>query len=198
MGEPIAPPAESELCCRPGFEMLITFVLVFLACLFPAVVFAIARRRSASKLSPSELTSQLQPVDIEAFCNLVDHDEESFLRSNLPPALFRSIQRERLLAATEYVAAVSHNAAILTRLGDAVRHHSDTSIAQAAQQLANNAVRLRLNCFLVTVNLWTAIALPGATLSSGSLVDRYQQINGLTRNLLRLRTPGSQASVSAG
>ena len=178
--------------------MLITVVLVFLACLFPAVVFAITRRRSASKLSPSDLTSQLQPVDIEAFCNLVDHDEESFLRSNLPPALCRSIQRERLRAATEYVAAVSHNAAILTRLGDAVRHHPDTSISQAAQQLANNAVRLRLNCFLVTVNLWTAIALPGATLSSGSLVDRYQQINGLTRNLLRLRTPGSQASVSAG
>ena len=198
MGEPIACSAEWRYAAARGSEMLITVILVFFACLFPAVIFAITRRRSASKLSPSELTSQLQPVDIEAFCNLVDHDEESFLRSNLPPALFRSIQRERLRAATEYVAAVSHNAAILTRLGDAVRHHPDTSIAQAAQQLANNAVRLRLNCFLVTVNLWTAIALPGATLSSGSLVDRYQQINGLTRNLLRLRTPGSQASVSAG
>jgi hypothetical protein len=180
--------------------MLITVVLIFVACLLPVVVFAVSRRRSSFNVSPNKLTSQLQPVDIEAFCNLVDPDEESFLRTNLPPALFRSVQRERLLAATEYVAAVSHNAAVLTRLGEAMRHHADAGIAQAAQQLANNAVRLRLHCFLVTANLWTAIALPGAALPSGSVVERYQQLNGLTRNLARLRAPasGSQASVTGG
>lgn len=182
------------------FDMLITVVIIFVACLLPVVVFAITRRRSSLKVSPGELTSQLQPVDIEAFCNLVDPDEESFLQTNLPPALFRSVQRERMRAAIEYVAAVSRNAAILTRLGEAARSHSDADVARAAQQLANNAVRLRLHCFFVTANLWTAIALPGTGLSSGSLVERYQQINGLSRNLLRLRAPanGSHATVSAG
>lgn len=180
--------------------MLMIVVLIFVACLLPVVVFAISRRRSASRLSPAELTSQLQPVDIEAFRNLIDPDEESFLQTNLPPALFRSVQRERLRAAIEYVAAVSRNAAILTRVGEAVRDYSDAGVAEAAQELANNAVRLRLHCFLVTANLWTAIALPAASLSSGSVVERYQQINGLTRKLLRMRAPanGSHASVSAG
>jgi|HubBroStandDraft_6_1064221.scaffolds.fasta_scaffold345461_2 hypothetical protein len=180
--------------------MLITIIVVFVAILLPVVVFVLARRRSSLNLLPSELTSQLHPVDIEAFCNLIDPDEEHFLRTNLPPALFRSIQRERLLAATEYVAAVSHNAAVLTRLGEAARFHAEAGVAHAAQQLANRAVRLRLHCLLVRVNLWTAIAWPGAGLSSGSFVERYEQINGLTRTLLRLRAPAnsSHASVSAG
>lgn len=180
--------------------MLITVLLIFVACLLPVLVFYIARRRSSLGVSPSELTAQLRLVDIEAFCNLVDPDEESFLRTNLPPALYRSIQRQRLLAATEYVAAVSHNAAILTRLGEAARHHADAGVARAAEELANRAVRLRLHCLLVTLNLWAAIALPGAALSSGSLVEHYEQMNGLTRNLLRLRTPASssQAPASAG
>jgi len=198
--ETVVRPAEGEVCCRSRFEMLITIILVFVACLLPVLVFAVARRRSAFSGSPSELAAQLHPVDIEAFCNLIDPDEEDFLRTNLPPTLFRSIQRERLLAATEYVAAVSHNAAILTKFGGAIRDHADVTVALAAQQLANNAIRLRLHCFLVRANLWTAIALPGAGLLSGSFVERYQQINGLTRTLLRLRAPANstQASVSAG
>ncbi len=195
-----------ELCSRrctsyaaaTGFKMLITVLLVFVACLVPVLVFAVTRRRGTLEVPAGELTAQLYWVDIEAFCNLVDPDEESFLRTNLPPALFRSIQRERLLAATDYVAAVSHNAALLTRLGEAARHHADAVVAQTAEQLANRAVRLRLQCLLVTLNLWAAIALPGASLSSGSFVEHYEQINGLTRNLLRLRAPhgGSQVSAS--
>jgi hypothetical protein len=178
--------------------MLITVLLIIVACLVPVLVLAVTRRRSSLEVSGAELTAQLHRVDIEAFCNLVDPDEESFLRTNLPRALFRSIQRERLLAAADYVAAVSHNAAVLTRLGESARHHADAVVAQTAEQLANRAVRLRLQCLLVTLNLWTAIVLPGASLSSVSFVEHYEQINGLTRNLLRLRAPqdSSQASVS--
>jgi hypothetical protein len=177
--------------------MLIPIILIAVACLLPAVLFGLTRRRSAASPSPGDLTSQLLPVDVEAFCNLVDPEEEQFLRSNLPPSLFRSVQRERLRAAAEYVSAVSHNAVILTRLGSAVRNYEDATVSQAAQELSNSAVRLRLHCLLVTLNLWTAIALPGAALPATSFVERYQQLNGLARRLGRLRYPSTTSEVSA-
>jgi hypothetical protein len=177
--------------------MLIPVILIIVACLLPAVLFALTRRRSYASPSPGELTSQLFPVDVEAFCNLVDREEEQFLRSNLPPALFRSVQRERLRAAAEYVSAVSHNAVILTRLGSAVRNTEDVTVSHAAQELLNSAVRLRLHCLLLTLNLWTAIVLPGAVLPATSFVERYQQLNGLARRLGRLRYPSTTPKAAA-
>lgn len=146
-----------------------------------------------------ELAACLRPVDLEAFCNLVDPEEESFLRSNLPPPVFRSIQRERLLAATEYVGAVSHNAAVLIRIGEAARDHADPEIAYAAQEMANSAVRLRLHCLLVFLRLWTAILVPDTGFSSASLADRYQHLSNLSRRLgqLRYASRTSGASVAS-
>lgn len=178
--------------------MLISVVLiVVIACLLPAVLFGLARRRSSASPFPHQLTSQLLPVDIEAFCNLVDPEEEQFLRSSLPPSLFRSVQRERLRAATEYVGGVSHNAVLLTKLGSAIRNHEDVTVSQAARELSNSAVRLRLHCLLVTVNLWAAIALPGAALPATSFVERYRQLNGLARRLGRLPNPSTTSGLVA-
>jgi hypothetical protein len=177
--------------------MLIIIILIAIAVLLPVVVFLLRGRGSYVRVSPAELTARLRPVDIEAFCNLVDPDEESFLRSNLPPGLFRSVQRERLLAATEYVGAASHNAIILTKLAEVARNHADTSSVQAARELTNTAVRLRLHCLLVTINLWTAIVLPGAGLSSGTFVEEYQQLNGLARRLARLSHHSTPSEAAA-
>ncbi len=177
--------------------MIITTILIIVACLLPLTFVLISRGRLSAKLSPDQLVSRMRPVDIEAFCNLVDPEEEYFLRSSLPPALFRSVQRERLLAAAEYVAAVSHNAAILLRVGEAARQPSDPSLVRAGQELANSAVRLRLDCSLVLLRLWTAILLPAAGLSPTPLAERYQHLSGLARRLGPLHYPAKTPGVSA-
>jgi len=138
----------------------------------------------------------MRAVDVEAFSNLVDPEEEYFLRSNLPGALFRSIQRERLLAATEYVAAVSYNAGVLLRIGELARGQQDPEVSQAAQEMVNSAVRLRLYCLLVSVRLWTAILVPSAGFSSASLVEHYQHLSGLSRRLSQLRYPAGRDGIS--
>lgn len=164
-----------------------TLILVGFACLLPPAFFLIRRGTLSARIPLNELVGLMRPVDVEAFCNLVDPDEELFLRSNLPAPLFRSIQRERLLAATEYVGAVSRNAAILLRIAEAARDHTDPAIAGAAIEMANSAVRLRLHCSLVFLRLWTSICVPQAGLSSLSLPERYQDLNSLSRRLGQLR-----------
>jgi hypothetical protein len=190
-------PRKARYAAAFGLEMMIIVILLVIACLLPVVFFKIGHGRPSSRRSPHELATQLRPVDIDAFCNLVDPEEEQFLRSKLPLGLFRSVRRERLLAAAEYIGAVSHNAAILTQVGESVRHHADPNTAQAAQELANNAVRLRLHCSLVMLKLWAAIVLPGAGLSSSTLVDRYQHLSALARCLGRLPYSSDSSEVSA-
>jgi hypothetical protein len=178
--------------------MMITIVLIAFACLLPPAFFLIRRGHLPARIPLGELVTHMRPVDVEAFCNLVDPDEESFLRSNLPARIFRSIQRERLLAATEYVSAVSHNAAVLLRIAEVARDHANPEISQAAQEMANSAVRLRLHCLFVFLRLWTAILVPDAGFSSASLVDRYQHLSVLSRRLGQLRyssrTSGARAA----
>jgi hypothetical protein len=173
---------------------MITILFIVVACLLLVVVIQMFRGRSLTQLPPGELAMRMRPVDIAAFCNLIDPDEENFLRSSLPPSLFRSVHRERLIAATEYVSAVSYNAAILVRIGEAARHYSDPVMVQAGHELSNNAVRLRLHCSLVLLKMWTTILIPGTSLSPDPLAERYQHLSALARQLSRMRL---QASVDA-
>src|SRR5690349_16525362 len=97
------------------------FSLVCLAVVVLACIFFTARRQRLTVSSVTALAGVTRAVDIEAFCNLVDPDEDAFLQSSLPAAEYRVLKRERLLTAIVYVRAVSGNAAVLLRLGDAVR-----------------------------------------------------------------------------
>ncbi len=48
-----------------------------------------------------ELAARLRPIDVDAFRNLIDEREAEYLRARLSPKEFRSIHRERMLAAVE-------------------------------------------------------------------------------------------------
>ncbi len=174
------------------FAILVLAALAILLPLLRAV-----RGQSVAVRQVDDLSPHLRPVDVEAFRNLVDPAEEVYLRRHLPPREFRKIQRERFWAATEYVSAAAHNAAILLRLGEAARRSPDPQIAQAAQQLVDCAVRLRLYAFLVQAKLYVGILLPGSRFSPTGIADTYQQLNGLLIHLGRLQYPSRGARISA-
>ena len=132
---------------------MITFIFsLFVLTLLLILGLLLSRRRVHSN-ALEELVSQTRAVDIEAFRNLVDPDEELYLRRQLSPREFRSIHRERMMAATEYVRAASHNAMILMQLGEATRQHADPEIARTGQELVNNATQLRLYSLLAMAKL---------------------------------------------
>jgi hypothetical protein len=133
-------------------------------------------------------------VDIEAFRNLIDPTEEDFLRSRLPPAEFRKIQRERLRAAVEYVSCAAQNAAILLRLGEAARNSPDPATAEAAEKVVDHAIRLRLYAFQAIPRLYVGIIFPGWQASSLRVVETYEQV---TRQVVRLGLQYPVGGVSA-
>src|ERR1035441_6156961 len=78
---------------------------------------------------------QLIPIDLEAFENLTDPEEEQFLRANLAPTEFRGVQRSRIRAARLYVTALSENAGVLVTVGQSALSHADPQIAATGQEI---------------------------------------------------------------
>jgi hypothetical protein len=103
--------------------MILAFFIAFFSLAVLIVLLLLTRGYSKSIHELAELAGQTRPVDIEAFRNIIDPSEEDFLRANLPASELRAVQRQRLLAAAEYVGNVAHNAALLLRLGQAGLHN---------------------------------------------------------------------------
>jgi hypothetical protein len=177
--------------------MTVALVLILVSLFALLLLLYVARGQSASIRSLDDLPGQTRPVDLDAFRNLIDPDEEEYLRANLLPSDFRMVQRERLRAALDYIHCASHNAAILLRLGEAARRNSDPKVSLAGQQLVDSALRLRLYALLTIPKLYLGIALPGAHLSPGRLVEGYQQLSGLAGQLALVQHPARAPRLSA-
>jgi len=130
----------------------------------------------------------LQPIDVDAFRNLIDESEEAYLREKLPPLEFRRVHRERMLAAVDYVRGAYRNAGVLVQIAQAARESEDPAIATAAGNLFENAVQLRWYAFQVIPRLYLAVLFPGRSPAPRRLVDRY---DSLARQALVLSCMGS-------
>ncbi len=157
------------------------FVIICLAALFLMVYLAKGRHSSQGNLD--ELASQLRPIDVDAFRNLTDERDSQFLRERLPAAEFRSIHRERMLAAADYVWGAARNAAILIRLAEAARQNEDSSIVATADSLLANAIRLRLYAFQAVPRLYLGALFPGAKITPEFMSETY---GTMTRQVIML------------
>ena len=173
--------------------MTITLLLILFA--FVALVFFVVRGFPRA-LDQNELSKQIREVDLEAFRNLIDTEEEEFLRLNLPVSEFQAIQRQRLRAALDYLTAVSHNAALLLHLGQSARRSGDDRIAEAGQNLVDEALPLRLYSALAICKLCLRMAFPGAVLQPAGIAERYQQMTEGAAQLGRLQYPRKGALIS--
>ncbi len=156
---------------------LVAFAVVALAV---QVYLAIHKRH----VNPERAIGAFRSLDLEAFKNLVDTDEEAFLRQNLPPKKFRAIKRQRAWAAFIYAWEAGSAAAALAKVGQAARRSSDPQVAASGAQLSENAFRLRLQTMHACFRLLTDILLPGLQPHAlPPLVDQYERAS---QTLLRL------------
>jgi hypothetical protein len=174
--------------------MIVALLLVALSAVLLLVVVRAAHGHRIAPAALSDPGSQIRTIDMEAFRNLVDPEDEAYLRSVLPSESFRALKRHRLQVTTAYVRSIAYNAAWLLRFGEMARQSPDPEIASAGQQLAANALRLRLSSFLVLARLHMEIWLPGATTSAVRVVSAYEQLRDLSGRLARLQTPARRAS----
>lgn len=149
----------------------------------------------ASRQVVDNPAEHLKTVDVEAFRNLMDTEEEAYLRDHLQPGDFRRIQRERLQAAVEYITGAAQNAAVLVRLGEAARSDPDPATAAAAEKLIANAVQLRMYALQAIPKLYVAMVLPGRRVAPIRVAESYEL---MTRQvvLLGLRYPAEGVSAA--
>ena len=167
--------------------MIITVILVMFALLALLALVAVARGRSEQITDIAALEGKLRPVDVLAFSNLIDSDEEEFLRKNLSATIFRTVQRERIRAAVEYVECVAQNAAVLLRLGEAARTSADPEIATAGRELLELALKIRIYCLSAEIKLRARMVLPGVRVSPEAVSNSYENLTGIVSRLGRLQ-----------
>ena len=171
---------------------VIAWIIVPASIVALVAIFWMFRGPSSATVNLDELRSQLRPMDVDAFRNLIDSREREYLRDRLPASDFRRIHRERMLAATDYVWCAARNAGILIRLGEAAKNVSDSTSVKAAFALQENAFRLRLQAFQAIPRLYVSMIVPEWDLAPQGLADGCDR---LTRQAIIL---GSFQSSSPG
>src|SRR5574340_127105 len=160
--------------------MIAALIMIVAAIAALGVLWLVLRGQSLPVRTLEDLDGQTIAVDLNCFRNLIDEEEETYLRAHLPSREFRKIQKARLLAAMQYLDWTAHNAALLLRLGEAARVNPDPAIAAAGRELANAALKTRLYCFLALCRLCVAFAVPKIAFT---LSDTIRQCEHLRRSL---------------
>jgi hypothetical protein len=164
--------------------LITTRALVAVAITALAVLVYVAIRSRTRVVDLERALLAFRSLDIEAFRNLIDPNEEAFLRDRLPPQKFREIKRQRAWAAILYAWEVGAAASALAQLGQAAQRSADPATAASGLQLSENAFRLRLQSIRACLRLATGIILPGLrTQPIPALAEQYERA---ADNLLRL------------
>jgi hypothetical protein len=171
--------------------MNLAIVLVAAAVVALGIILRLAVTQSLQVKQSSRLAVAIQPIDVEAFRNLIDPAEDAYLRHRLPPADFRHVRRERLRAMAAYVQTAAANAAVLIRVGEAALAGGDARIAGAARQLVNDALLLRRNTTIALARIYIALAWPNSGFAAVRVIDRYEQVSGSAMLLGRLQNPAT-------
>jgi hypothetical protein len=177
--------------------MTVAIILVVAAVLALIFVLHIAVSRSLQVSGTTGLKAQIQPIDVDAFRNLIDPAEDHYLRRHLPTAEFRTVRRERLRAMAAYVQTAGRNAEILVRMGQSALTSTDAHTAEAARQLVNDALLLRRNAVFALLRIYAALAWPNSGLAAAPVLHGYEQLNGSAMLLGRLQNPAAPMRISA-
>ncbi len=172
-----------------------TLVFVLIAFVLLLAFAYLATRRTRDLQDVDNALTTIRLLDIEAFRNLVDPEEEVFLRANLPAREFRRIKRERVQAALAYLKALSQVSLQFARFGDVAQRSPDPAIAASGRRIANSATYLRLRTLDARLQLTLAAAFPGfGPRPLRSLFEQYDRAAGLLQNHSGLRRVQSHAS----
>jgi hypothetical protein len=178
--------------------MTLAIILVIAAVLGLIFIVSVALPRSLQVSAGKGMTAQIQPIDVEAFRNLVDAAEDDYLRRSLPASQFRLVRRERLRAMAAYIHAAQANAAVLVSIGQAALAAGDAHTVEAARRLVDSALLLRRNAAFALLKIYVAIAWPNSELAAAPVLYSYDQLSGAAMLLGRLQNPSVPVRISVG
>ncbi|HTR27392.1 MAG TPA: hypothetical protein VMI10_25705 [Terriglobales bacterium] len=161
--------------------VIVPAVVAFAIVAFFGVQVYLRLFRPGESLGPQ--ANELTPVDLEAFENLTDPDEEEFLRSNLSSSEFRHVQRLRIRAAKLYVKVLLQNANVLVAIGEGARLNSNPELAAMGQELVQKAHNLKLWCAVSLARMQGALLFPVLLSPTNRLANQYMVVSYMAASL---------------
>jgi hypothetical protein len=177
--------------------MTLAIILVIAAALALVFILVVTVSRGLQISEGSSLAARIQPIDVEAFRNLIDPAEDDYLRRRLSASEFRLVRRQRLRAMAEYVKTAGRNAAVLILMGQNALSADNAKTAEAARRLVDNALLLRRNAAFALLRIYVALAWPNSGLAAAPVLHGYEQLNGSAMLLGRLQNPAAPVRISA-
>jgi hypothetical protein len=177
--------------------MTLAIILVVAAALALVFILAVTLSRSLQISKGDSRAAKIQPIDVEAFRNLIDPAEDDYLRRRLSATEFRLVRRQRLRAMAAYVRTAKRNAAVLVRMGQGALTTGDAQTAEAARRLVDNALLLSRNADFALLRIYFALAWPNSGLAAAPILHGYEQLNGSAMLLGRLQNPAVPVRISA-
>ena len=171
----------------------IILVVAALGTLIVILTFTVSQGlQSSGRTGPA---TEIRPMDVAAFRNLVDPAEDDYLRRRLPASDFRLVRRERLRAMAAYVQSAKRNAEVLVRIAQNSTLAADARTAEAARRLEDNAHLLQRNCTFAIVKIYIALAWPNSSLAAAPALQGYEELNQSAMLLGRLQNPAATMRI---
>jgi hypothetical protein len=167
------------------------------------------RRRHLPEVDLNDVVPYLLPVNLDALAEAIDTTQDAYLRHSQSPQEFQKLQRKRARLAAEYLRRMSHNAALLQRIGYGQIHSPNLIVAEQAQELIDAGVHVRLYAFLGLAALffrrvWGLRSVSLAKVSevqklmSSSLIPAYQALRSKAEELTTLRDSALHDALMQG
>jgi len=177
--------------------MTFLLVLIIAAVLIVMGVRRAVRGFEAEVCDPEQLLGRTHAVDLLAFHNLIDPDEDEYLRSQLSWFSFLRVRHARYWAAVEYVQMAARNAAILIRLGQTAQQSKEVRISEAGKQLLTLAIETRILAGMAIIQLCLALVLPFWKPSLGSVTQAYTGMRATLDRVVRWQRPELAGRIRA-
>jgi len=133
--------------------------------------------------------SDLNPVDVAAFRNLLAKEDDEFLKNSLASNFYQQVRRARVRAMQQYLMWIAENCALLGGLLRSSAPPDDPSSAQQAKALVLRALRLRLASLGLWMLLWLEYAAPDADLRPLRMLKRYEDFILVAEGYLAISVP---------
>jgi hypothetical protein len=128
--------------------------------------------------------SKMIAVDIEAFQNLLDKEDNVYLRSKLTWYEYHRFEHERSLVLAEYVRCIAYNSGLLIAASHNVEVPlSPENLRQQNAEMLRLAVETRALCLSALTRLYIKACFPWISSSLDEVCAKYIAAMGVCPNL---------------
>src|SRR5262249_54637739 len=168
--------------------------------LFFYAAFVNLRNRRIQHVELGELIPSFLPVNVDSLTELADPARQEHWREECPPGESHQVQRRQIQLTIDPVRRMTHNAALLQKLGYCQLHSPNPLISSLAQEMIDAGVHVRLYTFVGLIALHVRLRLPIRVplasarklcdvqdLLASSLIPAYEQLKDKAANLTCLK-----------